>query len=316
MKELDSDSLSPSVSKTDDFVPYVIETDGLTKAFSNKKAVNNVSIHIKKGDIYGLIGKNGAGKTTLMRLILGLTTPTSGKIYICSSSDLSAGREKIGSIIEAPGLYKSCSAYENLLRFSVLYGADKNEIPRILSLVGLQNVGKKKAGVFSQGMRQRLGIAIALLAHPEILILDEPINGLDPSGIKDIRDLLVKLNEEENVTIMISSHLLDELAKIVTVYGIIRKGKLVEEISAEDLKARCGFYAKFVTSDDEKAEKIVLQAYPDAKTEKRSDGLYMFNDLENTAYINALLVKSGIEVSEISKISYGLEDFFIERLGD
>ena len=295
---------------------YVIETDSLTKVYGNKKAVNNVSVHIRRGDIYGLIGKNGAGKTTLMRLILGLTSPTSGKIYINSSTALYAEREKIGSIIEAPGLYKSCSAYENLLRFSILYGADKDEIPSILSLVGLENVGKKKAGVFSQGMRQRLGIAIALLAHPDILILDEPINGLDPAGIKEIRDLLLKLNEEKKVTIMISSHLLDELAKIVTVYGIIRKGELVEEISAEELEARCGFYAKFVTSDDDKAASIIVSAYPDASVEKRADGLYMFNDLEKTAAINALLVKSGLDVSEIAKISYGLEDFFIERLGD
>ena len=217
---------------------YIVETQNIVKQYKTKLAVDNVSIHVKRGDIYGLIGKNGAGKTSLMKLILGLTRPTNGNILLFGNSNLNVGRKKIGSLIEAPGLYKNCTAYENMLRFSILYGADKKEITPLLQKVGLENTGNKKAGEFSLGMRQRLGIAIALLAHPEVLVLDEPINGLDPAGIKEIRDMIISLNNE-GVTFIISSHLLDELAKVVTTYGIIADGKLAEEISAEELKRRC-----------------------------------------------------------------------------
>lgn len=208
---------------------YVIETQNLVKQFKTKLAVNDVSIHVKRGDIYGLIGKNGAGKTSLMKLILGLTNPTQGKIFLFGNENLNGGRKKIGSLIEAPGLYKNCTAYENMLRFATLYGANQKEIKPLLQRVGLENTGAKKAGEFSLGMRQRLGIAIALLGKPEILILDEPINGLDPAGIKEIRDIIIGLNQE-GVTFIISSHLLDELAKVVTNYGIIADGSLIEEI--------------------------------------------------------------------------------------
>ena len=172
----------------------VIETKKLTKKFPNKIAVNQVDIHVEQGDIYGLIGKNGAGKTTSMRMILGTLFPTSGEILLFGNSNLSLERRKIGSLIEAPGLYKNCSAYENMKRFSILYGGTDQDIKEILEFVGLGNVGKKKAGHFSLGMKQRLGIALALLGNPELLILDEPINGLDPAGIKEIRDLIIKLN--------------------------------------------------------------------------------------------------------------------------
>lgn len=218
---------------------YIIETEGLTKRYGKRLCVNNISIHIAKGDIYGFIGRNGAGKTTAMRLILVLARPTSGKIKLFNSDDLNAQRKKIGSLIEAPGLYKRCSALENMKRFSILYGGDDKEIEELLSFVGLNGVGNKKVGQFSLGMKQRLGIAIALLGNPEVLILDEPVNGLDPAGIKEVRDLLLKLNKEKNVTIMISSHLLDELAKITTKYGIINNGVLVEEIDAPKLMERC-----------------------------------------------------------------------------
>ena len=175
---------------------YVIETKNIFKRYRNKFAVNDVSVHVKRGDIYGLIGKNGAGKTTLMKLILGLANPTKGEVYLFGGTDLDGARKRIGSLIEDPGLYRGCTAYENMLRFSILYGADKNEINDLLKLVGLDDTGNKKAGAFSLGMKQRLGIAIALLSHPEVLVLDEPINGLDPAGIKEIRDIILNLNKE------------------------------------------------------------------------------------------------------------------------
>lgn len=228
---------------------YIIETQNLVKQYKTKLAVNDVSIHVKRGDIYGLIGKNGAGKTSLMKLILGLTVPSQGKILLFGNDNLNAGRKKIGSLIEAPGLYKSCTAYENMLRFATLYGANTKDIKPILDRVGLGDTGAKKAGEFSLGMRQRLGIAIALLGNPEILILDEPINGLDPAGIKEIRDIIIGLNRE-GVTFIISSHLLDELAKVVTNYGIIADGSLVEEVTAEELNNRCCKYVKIATNDN------------------------------------------------------------------
>ena len=293
---------------------YIIETENLVKQYKTKLAVDNVSIHVNRGDIYGLIGKNGAGKTSLMKLILGLTNPTNGKVKLFGNYDLEKGRMKIGSLIEAPGLYKNCTAYENMLRFSILYGADKNEIETLLKKVGLGNTGTKKAGEFSLGMRQRLGIAIALLAHPEVLILDEPINGLDPAGIKEIRDIILDLNKD-GVTFIISSHLLDELAKIVTNYGIIADGKLAEEITADELKERCTNFIKLVCDDNEKALNLILKDYPDIKIEQKPNQLNIYTYTEKTAKINELLVKNGINVSEIARNEGSFEDYFIERLG-
>lgn len=293
---------------------YVIETQNLVKQFKTKLAVNDVSIHVKRGDIYGLIGKNGAGKTSLMKLILGLTNPTQGKIFLFGNENLNAGRKKIGSLIEAPGLYKNCTAYENMLRFATLYGANQKEIKPLLQRVGLGDTGAKKAGEFSLGMRQRLGIAIALLGKPEILILDEPINGLDPAGIKEIRDIIIGLNQE-GVTFIISSHLLDELAKVVTNYGIIADGSLIEEVTAKELNERCCKFVKIVTNNNSTAFALLKDRLPDLSAEIRADGLYLSNYLDQTANMNKYLIGKGLSVSEIALSESGFEEYFIERLG-
>lgn len=293
---------------------YVIETQNLVKQYKTKLAVNDISIHVGRRDIYGLIGKNGAGKTSLMKLILGLTAPTKGKIFLFGNENLNAGRKKIGSLIEAPGLYKSCTAYENMLRFATLYGASLKEIKPILERVGLGNTGAKKAGEFSLGMRQRLGIAIALLGNPEILILDEPINGLDPAGIKEIRDIIIGLNKE-GVTFIISSHLLDELAKVVTNYGIIADGSLIEEVSAKKLNERCRKYVKVATNDNYAALALLKEKAPNVLAEIKEDGIYLSNYLDQTAAINKFLVGRGLSVSEIALAESGFEEYFIERLG-
>ena len=175
----------------------MLHIKNLHKSYGAFEVLRGLEMNVNKGDIYGFIGRNGAGKTTAMRLILGLARPTSGKIKLFNSDDLNAQRKKIGSLIEAPGLYKRCSALENMKRFSILYGGDDKEIEELLSFVGLNGVGNKKVGQFSLGMKQRLGIAIALLGNPEVLILDEPVNGLDPAGIKEVRDLLLKLNKSK-----------------------------------------------------------------------------------------------------------------------
>ena len=208
---------------------YVLRTQNLTKQFGEKTAVKNVSMQIKKGEIYGFIGKNGAGKTTLMRLVLGAAMPTGGSIELFGGEEsVNETRHRIGALLEYPCIYKNCTALENLRRFAILTGADTDELEDILDLVGLKGVGRKKAGQFSLGMKQRLAIGIALLGHPEFLVLDEPINGLDPAGIKEIRDVILALNQKKGVTFLVSSHLLDELSKIVTTYGIIKDGVLIE----------------------------------------------------------------------------------------
>ena len=294
---------------------YIIETEGLTKRYGKRLCVNNISIHIAKGDIYGFIGRNGAGKTTTMRLILGLARPTSGKIKLFNSDDLNAQRKKIGSLIEAPGLYKRCSALENMKRFSILYGGDDKEIEELLSFVGLNGVGNKKVGQFSLGMKQRLGIAIALLGNPEVLILDEPVNGLDPAGIKEVRDLLLKLNKEKNVTIMISSHLLDELAKITTKYGIINNGVLVEEIDAQKLMERCKNNIVISCDRLQEAKELLESELKLTNISIVNDKLHIVDEIESTDEINTLLVKNDFKVHEITINKNSFEDYFIERLG-
>lgn len=294
---------------------YKIETEGLTKRYGKRLCVNNISIHIAKGDIYGFIGRNGAGKTTAMRLILGLARPTSGKIKLFNSDDLNAQRKKIGSLIEAPGLYKRCSALENMKRFSILYGGDDKEIEELLSFVGLNGVGNKKVGQFSLGMKQRLGIAIALLGNPEVLILDEPVNGLDPAGIKEVRDLLLKLNKEKNVTIMISSHLLDELAKITTKYGIINNGVLVEEIDAQKLMERCKNNIVISCDRLQEAKELLESELKLTNISIVNDKLHIVDEIESTDEINTLLVKNDFKVHEITINKNSFEDYFIERLG-
>lgn len=294
---------------------YIIETEGLTKRYGKRLCVNNISIHIAKGDIYGFIGRNSAGKTTAMRLILGLARPTSGKIKLFNSDDLNAQRKKIGSLIEAPGLYKRCSALENMKRFSILYGGDDKEIEELLSFVGLNGVGNKKVGQFSLGMKQRLGIAIALLGNPEVLILDEPVNGLDPAGIKEVRDLLLKLNKEKNVTIMISSHLLDELAKITTKYGIINNGVLVEEIDAQKLMERCKNNIVISCDRLQEAKELLESELKLTNISIVNDKLHIVDEIESTDEINTLLVKNDFKVHEITINKNSFEDYFIERLG-
>ncbi len=291
----------------------ILKTTDLCKRYHDKMAVDHVSITIARGDIYGFIGRNGAGKTTTMKMVLGLTNPTEGGIELFGGEPLVKARQRIGSLIEAPGIYKNCTAKENMLREAILCGKGEQEIDDLLSFVGLGGIGNKKAGAFSLGMKQRLGIALSLLGDPELLILDEPINGLDPEGIKEIRDLILRLNKEKGVTFLISSHLLDELAKVVTKYGIINNGVLTEEISADDLMKRCESGLKVVVDDLKKAEGLLAKSYPSYKVK---DGALIIDcKMEDAAKINALLVKGGVSVSELTMLHGAFEQYFIERIG-
>ena len=294
---------------------YVIETNNLSKKFPNKLAVDKVSVHVEKGDIYGLIGRNGAGKTTLMKMILGTLFPTEGELTLFGEKNLDVQRKRIGSLIEAPGLYRGCTAFENMKRFSLLYGGTEEDIKELLEFVGLGNTGKMKVGHFSLGMKQRLGLALSLLGNPDVLVLDEPVNGLDPAGIKEFRDIIFRLNKEKGVTFVVSSHLLDELGKIATRYGILSDGQLVDEISAAELQERCKTCLIIEADDLEKAQAVLTKAKLLGNHVVNENKLLMYDHFEEPHIINEALVKAGLKVNSLSFSNNGFEDYFIERLG-
>lgn len=293
----------------------VLRTVGLTKRFGRASAVDHVSMTVNKGDIYGFIGKNGAGKTTFMRVVLGLSAPTEGTVELFGGLSPEEAGKKIGALIEAPGIFPHCTAKENMKRFAILKDEDESKIDGLLDFVGLGDVGNKKAGKFSLGMKQRLGIAIAMLGAPELLILDEPVNGLDPTGMKEIRDLILRLNREKGITVLISSHLLDELSKIVTRYGIINNGVLVDEIDASEMKAKTGHRLIIVVDDVEKAVSLLEKEVGKDSIGINGHAIGLSSGLDRTAELNALLVKNGVAVSSLSVKTDGLEKYFIEKVG-
>ncbi len=223
---------------------YVLKTNALCKNYRHFKALNGLSMSVPKGAIYGFVGKNGAGKTTLIRLICGLQEPSSGDYTIYgrknNAKDIVKSRRRMGAVVETPSIYLDMTATDNLKQqYRILGLPSFDGLNEILELVGLENTDKKKAKNFSLGMRQRLGIAIALVGDPDFLVLDEPVNGLDPQGIIEIRELILKINREKQITVLISSHILDELSRIATHYGFIDAGRIIKEISAEDLESAC-----------------------------------------------------------------------------
>lgn len=293
-----------------------LETKNIVKKYGNKEVLKNINMTIYKGDIYGFIGKNGAGKTTFMRVVLSLTNKDEGQVNFFDNKSINEVGKKIGSLIESPGLYKNSTAYENMKRFSILLGADQNKIGELLSLVGLSNVGNKKVKDFSLGMKQRLSIAIVLLNEPEFLMLDEPINGLDPEGIKEIRDLILKLNKEKNITFLISSHLLDELSKVVTRYGIIDKGVLIEEVEAKELKERCTNKLIIEVDNVQKASGI-LSKIVDEKDIKINKSIIEINShINESAIINKGLIEKGVMVKQLYTKRQSLEEYFMEKVSE
>lgn len=223
---------------------YVLTTDALSKRYRQFKALDGLSMHVPKGAVYGFVGRNGAGKTTLIRLICGLQEASSGGYVLYGKTDsekeIHRARRRMGAVVETPSLYQNMTAEDNLKeQYRTLGLPFFSGIPELLELVGLQDTGKKKVKNFSLGMRQRLGIAVALAGNPDFLVLDEPVNGLDPQGIIEIRELILKLNREQQITVLISSHILDELSRLATHYGFIDRGHMVKEISAEELEAEC-----------------------------------------------------------------------------
>ena len=296
---------------------YVLKTENLTKVYGKSKVVNQVSMNVKKGDIYGFIGKNGAGKTTFMRMVAGLAAPTDGRIELFGSEELEKQRKRMGTLIEHPGLYPHMTARENLEVVRRNLGiTDKNVVDDMLEFVGLSNTNRKKVKNFSMGMKQRLGIGISLLRNPDFLILDEPINGLDPAGIREVRELLLKLNQEKEITILISSHILGELSKIATRYGIIRDGVLIEEFGTEELGERCRRCQKLVVNDVERAIGILEETLHISNYDVPQDGvLRVFECLEETERVNRELISGGVDIKESYLAGQDLEGYFMDLLG-
>ena len=296
----------------------LLSTHQLTKQYGKYKAVNQVDIHIKKGAIYGFIGRNGAGKTTFLKMISGLSKPTSGEIQMFgyTGKQLQEIRSRIGCLIEAPGLYGNMTAADNLRLKCKLFGIKKaGYVEELLRTVGLEEAGKKKTKHFSLGMKQRLGIALALVGEPDLLVLDEPINGLDPQGIVEIRDTILRLQQERNMTIIISSHILEELSKIATDYGIIHNGTLLQEMTREELMQQCSERIEIVMTNPEQALPV-LDAMGITKYQVMDkQRIYIYEQLEETARINMALAKAGILVQSITNTKEELETYFLNMTG-
>jgi len=297
---------------------YILKTENLYKKYHDFTALNGLTLNVPKGSIYGFVGKNGAGKTTLIRIICGLQKETHGtfELYGIKNTDnkINQSRKKIGAVVETPSIFQDLTAYENIkMQYDVLGINNYEGIEELLKLVGLENTGKKKAKNFSLGMRQRLAIAITLCGNPEFLVLDEPINGLDPQGIVEIRELIKKLNQERNITILISSHILDELSRVATHYGFIANGKMVKEMSAEEFEKDCKHSIRLVVDKKEKFKETLNKNNYNFKLidEITAD---IYGKVEITPLVLSLH-QEGISVLKITDRDENLENYFFKLLG-
>ena len=296
----------------------IFTTNNLCKYYGNFKALDGLNMSIPKGSIYGFVGRNGAGKTTLMRIMCGLQAPTSGEYTLLgkknTDADINTIRKTMGAVVETPAIYKDLNAYDNLKLQALNVGVPNfDDIPDLLKLVGLDQVGKKKAKNFSLGMRQRLGIAVALCANPDFLVLDEPINGLDPQGIIEIREVILKLNREKGITVLISSHILDELAKLATHYGFIEKGRMVREMSAKELETECRKSIRMKVNNTGILTGILEEKGIDYKIidEEYAD---VYANL-NFSEMAADCAKVGCNIVTMEEHDESLEAFFISMVG-
>ncbi len=297
---------------------YVLETSALGKSYGHFKALNNLSMRVPKGSIYGFIGKNGAGKTTLIRVICGLQAPSSGSYSLYGKKnterEIVKSRRRMGAIVETPAIYLDMTAEENMQQqYRILGLPSFDGIEETLRLVGLSGTGKKKSRHFSLGMRQRLGIAVALAGDPDFLVLDEPVNGLDPQGIIEIRELILKLNRERQITILISSHLLDELSKLATHYGFIDGGRIVREMSAAQLEAACRKCIRIEVSDTKPLAKVLdeMQLEYEILSDKEA---HVFAKV-NVSQLALALKKNNCEILSLQERDESLESFYMNLVG-
>lgn len=298
----------------------VLTTYGLRKRYGKQLAVDCVDMHIDRGDIYGFVGENGSGKTTVIRLITGLIFPDKGnfRLFGTENTDRQIGvaRSRIGAIVETPSIYLNMSAVDNLKQQCILLGQDESKILPVLTDVGLEDLyhQKKRAGNFSLGMRQRLGIAMALLGDPEFLILDEPMNGLDPAGIVEIRELILRLNRERGITFLISSHILTELSLVATKYGIISRGKLIREITAEQLQKECAKATVIRVTDPAALSDCLREAFPNYPAEYTPGGVKLLGDVDLNQVLSVIL-NAGITILSINCSQTSFEEYYLSVIG-
>lgn len=300
---------------------YVLRTVGVSKRYGSNWVLKNVNMNIQRGDIYGFVGENGSGKTTIIRLITGLIYPNEGQLELfgvsSNSSEIHTARKKLGAIVESPSIYKNMSARDNLEMQSEILGfKDDEKIKRVLAEVGLAELydDKKKAGNFSLGMRQRLGIAMALLGDPEFIILDEPMNGLDPAGIVEIRELILKLNRERRITFLISSHILTELSLVANKYGIISHGSLVKEITAEELERACRPTTMIDAVEPQKLYDLLLPLLPAEDVSLLKNSVRIVGDIDLNDLLGKIL-SEGIEILSINCYKGSIESYYLSLLG-
>ena len=297
---------------------YVLRTNGLCKHYRDFKALNGLTMNVPKGSIYGFVGKNGAGKTTLIRLVCGLQLPTSGDFELygvkCSDKAISKSRRRMGAVVETPSIYLDMTAEDNLKQqYRILGLPTFDGISELLKLVGLDNTGRKKAKNFSLGMRQRLGIAVALCGSPDFLVLDEPINGLDPQGIIEIRELILKLNREQKITVLISSHILDELSRLATHYGFIDSGSIVREMSAEELEIACRKCMRMTVTDTAVLARVLDDMGIDYKIiDAKTADIYA---KPNITQLSLALADQKCEILSVAEHDESLESFYLSLVG-
>ncbi len=297
---------------------YLFKCINISKSYGNHEVLNNLSMNIEKGDIYGFIGKNGAGKTSLIRIILGLIYPDSGEIELFGNKEpknINTARTKIGSLVEKPNFYENMTERENLELIKIQKQIKDNKvIDDTLKLVKLYNT-KIKVKDFSLGMKQRLGIALAILNNPDFLILDEPINGLDPIGIKEIRELLININQKYGTTILISSHILSELAQLATKYGFIHKGSIIKEISSKQLHLECRSYLHLKVNSLSNISSILEKDLNVSDYEFLQDNTIKIYDKTNLENLSLILSKYNISIYELFRKEESLEDYFSNLIG-
>ena len=296
----------------------VIQTMGLSKRYKDRWAVDHLDLRVEQGDIYGFIGQNGAGKSTTLKLLCGLARPTQGEALLFGKHVRdSVARRRVGALIEQPGLFPDLSGRENLGLCATLLGLDSPErqVEEILKTVGLAPREKKPVRHYSMGMKQRLGVALALLGGPDLLLLDEPINGLDPEGIREMRELLLRLNRERGLTILVSSHILGELSKIATRYGIIQEGRLMEQITAAELEQKCTDYLHLKADQPQKAAALLERELHLTRWEMRPEGELRIYEAVDARTVGQLLTQAGVAVEEMGLHRQDLEGYFLERMG-
>ena len=297
---------------------YILETSGLTKQYKKQKALDQVDMHIERGSIYGFIGRNGAGKTTFMKIISGLSYADKGEIYLFGEkiNKHSEYFSRIGALIENPGLYPNMSAYENLKMKCLCMGySKKGYIDELIELVGLKEAGKKKVRKYSLGMKQRLGIAMALIGEPDILVLDEPINGLDPQGILEVRQTIETLNKERNMTVLISSHILGELSKFATHYGIIDHGQLVEELTRDEMMTKCCERIEIKVENTSQCCMVLDDMGYEKYKVMDKETICVFERIDESKELIVALVNKGVYPSSVAVKLEALEDYYLGMTG-